>query len=217
MAAAHHQIEVVKLRAGVGEGGLDDSMPGVVDEHHHVRALQGGTGAYLGAGRHALGHGALRGAYEALAAGRKVILLQVHAGQQALAEAGGRLPPREHEALWHGHAHSVAEVDAHGAVDLAYAVLALFQVYFRQHDVQGRGRIADKALDIMPVTGLRGKLVTGHHSPLFIIQPMRRKEYLPVDRAMLLSFMVSLRKRGKPPRGELPSNVSAQGMMRRTR
>ena len=125
MAAAHHQIEVVKLLTGVVEGGLDDGMLRVVDEHHHVRALQRRAGAYLGAGRHALGHGALRGADEALAAGSEIVLFQIDAGQQALAGAGGRLPPGEDEAVRHGHAHSVAEVDAHGAVDLADALPAL--------------------------------------------------------------------------------------------
>ena len=210
VTAARHQIEVVKLLTGVVKGGLDDGMPGVVNEHHHVRAFEGRAGAYLGAGRHALGHGALRGADEAFAAGGEIVLLQIDAGQQAIAGAGGRLPPGEDEAVRHGHAHGIAKVDAHGAVDLADALLALLQIDLRQHDAQRRGRVADERLHAVPVVRLGGKLVAGHHGPLLVIQPVRGKEDLPRGQGDVAVFhTLSLRKRGKFPLGNSPLNVLA--------
>ena len=145
------------------------SFLGVVDEDHDVGQLDGGVAADLHAGRDAGEHGALGGADGGAGALLIAVLLQVQLAQQAQAGlAVGQLALQQEHGVLQFLKAAVGQVLLHGVVDLLdllVHVVAL-QLALRQDQAQGGGGVAHIFIDTLPVFGLRGVLVTGHHSPL---------------------------------------------------
>ena len=78
-------VQRLHIPGGPGQG-LDDRLVGVVNEEHDVGQLDGGVFAHLYPGGDAGEDGALRGPDEGPGAGGKVILLQVHHADEAVAD-----------------------------------------------------------------------------------------------------------------------------------
>ena len=194
VTAVLHQVEVIDLLHTAGSGGqrLDDGLFGVVDEQHDVGQLDGGVAAHLGPGRDAVQHRALGGADQRARAGGKVISVQVHHADKAVADlAVGLLALDIDQAVGQRFKHAVGQVLAHGGVDVSDQLVHIggFQIGFRQDQAQRGGGVAHLLLHRLPVLRLRGKLVAGHHGPLGHILALGQQDVGGI-KAQLLKLLV---------------------------
>ena len=171
MAAAKHEVEIIKLRFGVCSfcKRLDDRAFRVVDQNENVRQLERRVLADAQPGRNALHDRAFRSADERFGAAAVIVLLKVERHDEAAAGLAIHGAAYEHEALALAFKRAFRHVAVHGSVDRGDALrfAGLFQVHFRQHQAQGGGSVSHDAFRLFPVFGLGSELVAGDDGPLF--------------------------------------------------
>ena len=123
--------------------------------------------------------GALRGPDKGPGAGGEVVLLQVHHANQAVADFPVRLDPLDiEEAVLQGAEQPAVQIGAHGGVDGGDALLHVRGVQPRlgEDEPQGGGGVSHVLLHRLPILGLGGELVAGHHGPLCHIRALLGQE-----------------------------------------
>ena len=181
VAAALLQVKVIEPLhlAAAGRQGFDDGSLRVVDQQHDVGQFDGCVLPDPNTGRDAGEHGALRGADQRAAAGGKVVLLQVHHANQAMAHLAVRLGALDiDERILERPEHAAVQILFHGRVNVrnVFVHVGVVQLRLRQNQPQSRGRVAHGVLHRLPVFRLRGKLVTGHHGPLGHVRAIRQQD-----------------------------------------
>ena len=171
MAAVLHQVGIVQLfkRIRFLKQRLDDAAVRVVDQDHDVRQLHARALAHLEARRDALDHGFFGRADERGRAGGVFIRFEIDREDNAAARAGAARPALgEHHTGGKRAQRAVGYVAAHGLVDLRGAPgnIRVLQIDFGQRQPQGGGGVADDAVGLCPVFGLRGILVARDDRPL---------------------------------------------------
>ena len=175
----HHQLEIVEFLEirFMGRERADDRVLNVIDEDHDMGNLQRRPFPDLDPGRYPRQDRPLGRPDEALGPFFVIIVLQIQTSQQALADARTGLPLHIDKAQGFGK-DLILKIDLHVLPDAGDPDVGLGfpQIDLGIYEVQGRGRLADKALDLAPIFGLRSKLVTGDHGPPGIVGAGFRKE-----------------------------------------
>ena len=180
VAAALHQLKVVYLAQALAHlvERLYHRAPGVVQQHHYVRQLYGRVAAYLYARGYALQYGALGGAHRGARARRKVVGLQVDRGHQPHAVAVQALALHQYEAVHTRRDNALAQVALHLGVYGLRALVALGEERLGVYQPERGGCVAHLALHLMPVFGLGGVLIAGHHRPFAHINSVCGQVYV---------------------------------------
>ena len=170
VAAVLHEVGIIQLGEGAGlfEQRLDDPAVGVVDEDHDVRQLEAGALAHLQTGRDALNDRLFGRADKGRRAGGVLVGLQIDREHDAAARRRATGPAfGQYRAGRQGTQRAVLHVLLHGlvdALDMGRDVCVL-EIDLRQGQTQRRRCVADDAVGLCPVFGLRGVLVAGDDRP----------------------------------------------------
>ena len=170
VAAVLHEVGIIQLGEGAGlfEQRLDDPAVGVVDEDHDVRQLEAGALAHLQTGRDALDDRLFGRADKGRRAGGVLVGLQIDREHDAAARRRAAGPAfGQYRAGRQGTQRAVLHVLLHGlvdALDMGRDVCVL-EIDLRQGQTQRRRCVADDAVGLCPVFGLRGVLVAGDDRP----------------------------------------------------
>mmetsp|Transcript_30496 Transcript_30496/g.73075 ORF Transcript_30496/g.73075 Transcript_30496/m.73075 type:complete len:238 (-) Transcript_30496:956-1669(-) len=181
--AVLHELTVVQHLQGVphSEQRLDHSAVWVVDEHEDVGELQGGLFANGDTRGQAVLNRLLRGANQALGIPGEIVLLQINRNNQPLPRLHRRrLPVDQHEPRGLGLEDPISIVLIHTVPDPLDDLpvgLVVRQIDLGEDQVEGGWTGTHDVLNGLPVLGLGGVLVAGHHAPLGEVRPLAREHH----------------------------------------
>ena len=194
MTASLLEVKVIELLHGAALGGhgLDDSAVRIVNEQHHMGQLDGRVLTHPHPGRDPGENGTLRGPDEGAGTGGKVILIQIHHTNQAVADlAVGLYPLDVDQGVCQRTEDASVQIILHGRVDPGdvFIHIGLIEFCLRQNQPQGGGGVAHRFLHCLPVLRLGGKLIAGHYGPLGHIRILRQQDVCGI-KAQVLEFFV---------------------------
>ena len=116
--AAEHQLRLVQGWQIFLRQRLNQRHAGVIEQHHHMRALQRRSAANAHPRRNARENRSLRRAHRRMGAGRKVVLIQVEPAHKPQPLAALRRAPDEDKAICHPlHKRAAGQIARHGLSD----------------------------------------------------------------------------------------------------
>ena len=178
--AVKHQVGIVKLcqlRFLLGER-LNDRLLRVVNQHEDVRQLNGCALADLEPWRNAGNNRPLRRANQRGRSLGIVIRFKVEREDEPRAHHAADRACHQHKPLRLLFENALVEVLAHMRFDALDALrfTGLFQICFRQNQLQRRRCFADDSLGFLPVFRLGGELVAGDDRPFGIVRALFRQQ-----------------------------------------
>ena len=147
---------------------LDDGSPGIVDQHHDVRRLQGRLLAHRYAGRQAVAIGPLRAANQFPRTRPVVERVEVEGDHKPSSPHGPtNCAFNEHESGRLMLEDAAIEVLDHASVDPRgrLGTVGAPELRLGQDEVECRRSITDEARGLLPVIGLGRVLIAGNHRP----------------------------------------------------
>lgn len=141
---------------------------GVVDQDHDMRQLKARALAHLQTGRDALNDRLFGRADEGRRTRGVLVSLKIDSQNDAAARAGAAGPALgQHDTGRKRAQRTVCNVLLHGLVDAldVRSNVRVLKVDLGQGQTQGRRRVANDAVGLRPVFGLRGVLVAGDDRP----------------------------------------------------
>ncbi|MPM48865.1 hypothetical protein SDC9_95592 [bioreactor metagenome] len=179
MPAFEHKIGIIQLcelRFFQCER-LDNRLVRIVDQHEDMRQLDGRAFADFQTRRNTGDNRSLRRTDQRRGTLGIIIGFKIQRHDKASARGTANRTGDEHEALRFLFENAFFEVFAHVLLDAHNALLlaGLFQVGFRQDELQRGRRFADDALGIFPIGRLGSELVAGDNRPLVIVRALFRQ------------------------------------------
>ncbi len=191
MSASLHQIEIIERATGRFQERFDHGFFRIVDEHHHMRAFENRARTDFRARGDTFRNGSLRSADEAFRTLRKVVLFQIHAGDQPRTDSRKRLAFQQHKAAGNLDFQCVADVGTHPGLNLPRALRALLQINLRQDNFQRRGGISHQMFHLGPVFRIGSKLITGNHCPAVIGDMRARSSRISAVESPISVFFIA--------------------------
>ena len=178
--AAQHQFAFVDLaqRVFLHPDGLDEGAVRVVGQHHDVGRFQAGPAPDGHPGRDAALDRVFAGAHLRLGTLGVAVGFKVDFPHQPLPDAAALLGALHIDKAVHRAGQHRAKIVVHGLMDLLDAAghAALFQIHFRQDQVQGAGRTCRCPGRFFPIRAVARKLIAGHAAPLLQRDILRREQ-----------------------------------------
>jgi len=180
VAAAEHQFALVDLFQLVllGSDGFNQGAVRVIGQHHDMGRFEAGTPAHGHTGRDAAFHSLLTGTNLRAGTPRIAVGLKVDFAYKALPHPAALLGALDVDEAIHGPGQDVPGIIVHRLMDLCNACrnVIVFQIDFRQNQVQGAGAARSRLFGALPIGAVTGKLIAGHTAPLLQRDLLRRQK-----------------------------------------